>query len=35
VLRPALLALSGTAFPLNNSAIYATLELTLIGLSPG
>jgi hypothetical protein len=27
-----LLALSGTAFPLNNSAIYATLELTLIGL---
>jgi hypothetical protein len=27
-----LLALSGTAFPLNNSAIYATLELTLVGL---
>jgi len=27
-----LLALSGTAFPLNSSAIYATLELTLIGL---
>ena len=27
-----LLALSGAAFPLNSSAIYATLELTLIGL---
>lgn len=27
-----LLALSGTAFPLNSSALYATLELTLIGL---
>jgi hypothetical protein len=27
-----LLALSGAAFPLNSSAIYAALELTLIGL---
>jgi hypothetical protein len=27
-----LLAVSGTAFPLNSSAIHATLELTLIGL---
>jgi hypothetical protein len=27
-----LLALSGAAFPLNNSAVYAMLELTLIGL---
>jgi hypothetical protein len=27
-----LLALSGLAFPLNSSALYATLELTLLGL---